>query len=97
MLETLTFIFTSLLIGVLLALPGIAFGAYLEKKGIASNHIREVLALSIISVFIKRIWYLDAPYTWFTVMLILATTTGLYRIELYWAMKANKNEQASKE
>ena len=93
MLEILTIILKSVVIGILFALPGIAFGAYLEKKGIALKHYPEVLALSILSVFIKQIWYPDASYTWFTAMLILATTVGLYRTELYWANQAKKNKQ----
>lgn len=91
MLDILIFIITSIGIGTLLAIPGLAFGLLLEKHQIASNRASEVLALSVFFVFVKRIWYTDISYIWLAFILILGTTTGLYGMEIYWAMnKKNK-------
>mgnify|MGYP006971722053 CR=1 FL=1 len=91
MLDILIFIFISIGIGVLFALPGFAFGLLLEKYKIASNRVSEVLAFSVFFVFIKRIWYPNMPYIWLAGILMLGTTVGLYNMEIYWAMK-NKDK-----
>jgi len=87
MFDILILIFTSVGIGILFAVPGIAFGSFLEKHQIASNRPRVALMFSIFFVFFKRIWYPQIPYALLAVGIILGTTTGLYRMEIYWAMK----------
>ena len=75
------------------SIPGIAFGSYLEKRQIASNRVRDVVLFSVFFVFVKRIWYPQVPYFWLAIILILGTTAGLYKMEIYWAMKKNKDER----
>ena len=93
MLDILIFIFTSIGIGIIFAVPGILFGLFLENHGIASNRVRAAMATSIFFVFFSRIWYPQIPYILLAGGIILGTTTGLYRTEIYWAMKKNKESK----
>ena len=92
MLETLAFIVTSLLIGVVFSLPGIAFGHYLEKRQVAPNRFVLVLIFSTLLVFLKRIWLNDLPYILLAIIIVLGTTAGMYKMDFYWSMKTDKTE-----
>ena len=89
---TLISILSSVAMGILFALPGIYFGSYLEKKKIATNRPLTVLAFSVFFVFFRQIWYPQLPYIVLAVIIILGTTMGLYKMEIWWAMKDNRDE-----
>lgn len=86
MYNIIIFSLVSIGIGILFALPGISLGIILKKYQIAPNRLWGVLMLSIIFVFIKRIWFTDLSYNWFSFILILGTTVGVYRMDIYWAL-----------
>ncbi len=87
------FMLTSIGIGILFAIPGIAFGSFLEKHQIASNRIRDVLATSVFFVLFRQVWYPQIPYIWLALAIILGTTMGLYRVEIFWAMKSKDKDK----
>ena len=87
MLNLLTFSLISLGYGLLFALPGICVGIVLERYKIAPNRLWMVLVTSVLFVFIKRIWFENLSYSWFALILIAGTTIGIYRMDIYWAIK----------
>jgi hypothetical protein len=85
-----SFILVSLGLGILFAIPGILFGFWLRKLDIAPNRYYLVIPFSVFFVFIKRIWFSELSIAWFALILITATTLGIYRMDLYWATRQGK-------
>jgi hypothetical protein len=87
MIEKIHFVLVTLLVGVLLSVPGVLFGSWLKKKNIAPNRWLLTIIFCMVLVFAKRIWLPNLSYYWFSLILIVGSTVGLYRMDIYWAFK----------
>lgn len=90
MIEIIQFVLVSLLIGVLLSIPGVLFGYWLKKRNIAPNRWLLTIIFCVVLVFAKRIWLPNLSYYWFSLILIAGSALGLYRMDIYWASKKSK-------
>ena len=95
MIETIQFVLSSLVIGVLFSIPGILFGYWLKKKNIAPNRWLLTIVFCVILVFVKRIWLPDLSFYWFGLLLIAGSTFGLYRMDFYWATSKKSKDKGS--
>jgi hypothetical protein len=90
MINILIFGFISIGIGVLFAIPGIILGCWLEKSNLAPNRCWLSLIFCVVLVLIKRIWFPDLSYFILGVLIILGSTVGVYRMDIYWSMVQKK-------
>ena len=91
MTNLLMFIIVSVLIGILFAIPGMVLGFWLEKSHKAPNRSFSSLFVCISAVFILRILTPDLSYLPVGIILILASTLGVYNMDIYDAWNKNKH------
>jgi hypothetical protein len=92
MSNILIFGITTIIIGGLFAIPGIILGYELEKSHKAPNRGWLSLIFCMVLVFIKRIWFPDLSYYLLAIILILGSTLGVYRMDIYWAINRAKKQ-----
>lgn len=93
MIDYLSFGITTIGIGILFAIPATILGYWLEKSEVAPNRFWLSLIFCIVSVLIKRIWFPDISYYIFGSMIILGSTLGVYRMDIYWAVRQEKTQK----
>ena len=81
-------------VGVLLALPALALGYWLQKTGRAPNRSWFSLFFCLVFAFIKQIWLPGLSYSWLALILIAGSTLGVYRMDIYWASKNANNSNS---
>ena len=89
-METIKFALTSLVIGLLFSIPGVTLGYWLKTKNMAPNRSLLTVIFCVVLTFAKRIWVPDLPFHWFALVLLLGSTLGIYRMDLYWATTSKK-------
>ena len=87
------FVLTTIIIGISFALPGIILGYWLKRTGKAPNRGWLSLIFCLILVFVKRIWFPELSYLLLGVILILGSTIGVYRMDIYWASGKGSNQK----
>jgi uncharacterized membrane protein len=92
MTNMIAFVLIPVGIGALLAIPAIALGYWLEKCHAAPNRSWLSLLFCIAMMLIKGIWFPSVPYLVVAVIAILGSTLGVYRMDIYWAIKRDKPE-----
>jgi len=93
MINAMIFGLISIGIGTLFAIPAIALGYWLHKSHIAPNRFGLSLLFCVVMVFIKRIWFPSLPYGLLGLIAILGSTLGVYRMDIYWAIKRENSEK----
>jgi hypothetical protein len=87
MLDILTSILVSIGTGVLFAIPGIVLGFWLKKSGVAPNRSWLSLLFCVVLAFIQQFWLSSLAYGWLALISIIGSTLGVYRMDIYWAIK----------
>ena len=86
MVDMLLFGLISLGLGLLFSIPSVVLGFWLERSNIAPNRFWLSLLFCIVLVFVKRIWFPDLSYYWLALIVIMGSTIGVYRMDIYWAI-----------
>ena len=86
MARTFIFILNSIGIGLLFSIPGIIIGFWLEKNKCAPNRYRLSILFCIVIVGIQRLQFPSLPFHWLALILLIGSTIGVYRRDIFWAM-----------
>lgn len=97
MAETIGVVITTLLIGLLIAVPAGVIEIFLVKAGIVRNHIWTLIIAIIVLVFIKRIWFDEISWGVLVILITIISVLSLNRGDLWttivkgrWWWKENK-------
>jgi hypothetical protein len=75
---------------IVLILIGIWFERWLTKNGFVRDNTISVIALVIISVAVKQLWYSSISWWYFVPFIILAIIFGVNRGDLWTTMNKGK-------
>ena len=92
MIELLQFTLITLTIAMLFSVPGILLGYWLKKKQLAPNRSLLTIIFCVVLVFVQRIWLPNLPFYWLALVLLVGSTLGVYRMDLYWATSKKSRE-----
>ncbi len=80
-------------VAALCSLPSIALGYWLKRTNRAPNRWIASLLMGICAVLLKLLWLPALPYEWFTVLVLVATTLGVYRTDMTWPLRRRPSKE----
>ncbi len=94
MTQALAFVVVSLGLGGLLSIPGVALGFWLQRTHRGPNNYRYSIAVCMALALITRIWFRSAiRYDTLALIAILASTLGVYSMDIYWAVRRDSSKE----
>ncbi len=83
-------------LGALFTVPAVLLGFWLQKTRKAPNRWIASGLMSVAVVLFKLLWVAGMPYGFFVFLIVLASTLGVYRMDIYWSVhKQAREEEAS--
>lgn len=92
MIDFLVFGITSLGLGVLLSIPGLILGYLLEKSQVSPNRYWLSLIFCTALVLLRRVWFPEISNVLLGIIVIIGSTLGVYRMDIYWAFMKLKDK-----
>ena len=90
MIQFLLFGLITLGIGLSLAIPGLLLEKWLVKKGFVRDQSGIILFGAVCLTFIKRVWFENLSWWIMLLIIILATTLGANRADLWTTFRRGR-------
>jgi len=92
MIRLIELVITSLGLGLLLSIPGLILGYLLEKSKALPNRYCLTFIFCAVLVLIKHLWFSEISNILFGIIVIIGSTLGVYRMDIYWAFMKMKDK-----
>ncbi len=80
-------------VAALCSLPSVALGYWLKKTNRAPNRWIASVLMGICVVLLKLLWLPALPYEWFAVLVLVASTLGVYRTDMVSPIRRRTSKQ----